>query len=106
MLNAENGVLVVVDIQGKLVMSGNTSTMDDFYNSLVSDAGRLVSRASANAEHQSTVSLQLETYREEISGVSLDEEMVNLVQFQSAYAAAAKLVTAADEMLQTVINMV
>jgi flagellar hook-associated protein 1 FlgK len=101
-----SNAIAMANIQNSLVMSGNTSTMDDYYNSLVSDAGRFVSQASANAEHQSTVSLQLETYRAEVSGVSLDEEMVNLVQFQSAYAAAAKLVTAADEMLQTVIGLV
>lgn len=98
--------IAMADIQSRLVMSGDTSTMNDFYNSLVSDAGRFVSQASVNEEHQSAVSLQLDAYREEVSGVSLDEEMVNLVQFQSAYAAAAKLVTAADEMLQTIIQMV
>ena len=98
--------LAMADIQNSLIMSSNTSTMDDFYNSLVSDAGRFVSQASVNAAHQSTVSLQLDAYREEVSGVSLDEEMVNLVQFQSAYAAAAKLVTTADEMLQTVMDMI
>jgi flagellar hook-associated protein 1 FlgK len=106
LMGDNTNAIAMAGIQGRLVMSGDTSTMDDFYNSLVSDAGRFVSQATANADHQAAVSLQLETYREEISGVSLDEEMVNLVQFQSAYAAAAKLVTAADEMLQTVINMV
>ena len=48
----------------------------------------------------------LDNYREEVSGVSLDEEMVNLVKFQAAYTAAAKLVSAADELLQTTINMI
>jgi flagellar hook-associated protein 1 FlgK len=106
-MTGDNGnAVAIAGIQSRLVMSGNTSTMDDFYNSLVSEAGRFVSQATVNTEYQSTVSLQLETYREEVSGVSLDEEMVNLVQFQSAYAAAAKLVTTADEMLQTVMDMV
>ena len=47
----------------------------------------------------------LENYRESVSGVSLDEEMVNLVKFQHAYEAAAKLITTVDDMLNTVLNM-
>jgi flagellar hook-associated protein 1 FlgK len=49
---------------------------------------------------------QLENRREAVSGVSLDAEMINLVKFQNAYDAAAKLVTTADELLGTVLNMV
>jgi flagellar hook-associated protein 1 FlgK len=49
---------------------------------------------------------QLDNYRESISGVSLDEEMINLIKFQNAYAAAAKLVVTADELMQTVLQMV
>ena len=98
--------IAMAEIQNRLVMSGGNATMDDFYNGLVSDVGRSVSEAQINGEHQSMVSMQLATYREEVSGVSMDEEMVNMVQFQSAYTAAAKLVTAVDEMLQSLIAMV
>ncbi len=76
------------------------------YNGLVSDVGRLVDQARVNGDHHSTVSMQLATYREEVSGVSMDEEMVNMVQFQSAYNAAAKLVSTVDEMLEALIAMV
>jgi flagellar hook-associated protein 1 FlgK len=48
----------------------------------------------------------LEQYRQEVSGVSLDEEMVNLIQFQQAYNAAAKLITTADDMMDTLMGMV
>jgi flagellar hook-associated protein 1 FlgK len=47
----------------------------------------------------------LENQRESISGVSIDEEMITLMNFQHAYNAAAKLITTVDEMLSTVINM-
>ena len=47
----------------------------------------------------------LENYRDSISGVSLDEEMLNLIKFQHAYDAAAKLITTVDEMIDTVMNM-
>jgi flagellar hook-associated protein 1 FlgK len=49
---------------------------------------------------------QLDNYRESVSGVSLDEEMINLIKFQNAYSAAAKLVSTADEMIQTVLQMI
>ncbi|MCB2147983.1 MAG: flagellar hook-associated protein FlgK [Deltaproteobacteria bacterium] len=98
--------IAISELQNSLSMSGGTATFDDFYDSLVSDVGRNVSQAKVNTDHQSMVSLQLSTYREEVSGVSMDEEMVNMVQFQSAYTAAAKLVSTVDQMLQTLIDMV
>ena len=102
---SENAV-AIVDLQNTLTMSTSTATFDDFYNALAGDVGSDVAQAQTNSDHQSAVSLQLSTYREEISGVSLDEEMIALVQYQSAYNAAAKLVTTVDEMLDSLIAMV
>ncbi|MDX2454182.1 flagellar hook-associated protein FlgK [Desulfosarcina sp.] len=110
--NSENvpggngNAVAMAQIQNGLLMSGGSATIDDFYNGLVSDVGRFVSQATVNGDHQSMVSLQLATYREEVSGVSMDEEMVNMVQFQSAYNAAAKLVSTVDDMLEALIAMV
>lgn len=98
--------VAIAELQNTLTMSGGMATFDKFYNSLVGDVGRNVSQATLNTDHQSMVSMQLETHRAEVSGVSMDEEMVNMVQFQSAYSAAAKLVTTVDEMLQSLIQMV
>jgi flagellar hook-associated protein 1 FlgK len=53
-----------------------------------------------------TLASQAGTRRVSVSGVSTDEELVQLMRHQQAYAAAAKLVSAADEMAQTVLNMV
>lgn len=98
--------IAIADLQTSLLMSGGTATLDDFYHGLVSQVGSDVSRSQTSSAHKETVSLQLATYREEISGVSLDEEMIALVQSQSAYNAAAKLVSAVDEMLESLIAMV
>ncbi|MCK4986805.1 MAG: flagellar hook-associated protein FlgK, partial [Desulfobacterales bacterium] len=62
--------------------------------------------SDAYYKHQSDMMAQLENQRESVSGVSLDEEMINLIKFQNAYTAAAKLITTADEMMQTVLQMV
>jgi flagellar hook-associated protein 1 FlgK len=100
----ENAI-AIANMQNELLMNGNSVTFDGFYNSLVSEVGSAVNTASSSYAHQSEMVTQLENYRESVSGVSLDEEMVNLVKFQHAYEAAAKLVSTVDELLDTVINM-
>ena len=104
---ADNGnAIAIANLQHLRGMSGGIATYDDFYNSLVSDVGSDVQSATDYYEHQSTVTANLDLYRESISGVSLDEEMLNLIKFQHAYDAAAKLVSTVDEMINTVMNMV
>ena len=98
--------IAIANLQHSLTMNGNSSTFEDYYNSLVSKVGGDLQSADGYFTHQSNMVVQLENRRESISGVSLDEEMVNLIKFQTAYDAAAKLITTADELLQTVLNMV
>jgi flagellar hook-associated protein 1 FlgK len=98
--------IAIANLQEALTMSGGTATFGSYYASLVSDVGHAVVQADSYHGHQSQMVTQLENYRESISGVSIDEEMVNLIKFQNAYQAAAKLISTADEMLQTVMNMV
>ncbi len=101
-----SNAIAITNLQNGLLMSGGTATCDDFYNSLVSDVGIAMQSAQMNYDHQTAMASSLDNYRESISGVSLDEEMVNLVKFQHAYDAAAKLISAVDEMMNTVMNMV
>jgi flagellar hook-associated protein 1 FlgK len=86
-------------------MNGGNATFQEFHSALVSGVGSAAESATQGASHQSDMLAQLETHRESISGVSLDEEMINLIQYQNAYQAASKLITVADELLDTVINM-
>ncbi len=96
----------IAKLQHQLVMSGNTATFNDYYSSLVRDVGNEVLKSDSYYTIQSEMVAQLDNYRESISGVSLDEEMINLIKFQNAYAAAAKLVSTADELMQTVLQMI
>ena len=97
--------LSIAGLQHTLIMGGGTATLDDFYRALVTDVGSAVQAASAYHSHQTAVTASLDNYRESISGVSLEEEMVNLIKFQHAFDAAAKLVTTVDEMIDTVMTM-
>ena len=101
-----NSVAIVIgDLQSTATMAGG-STYSEYYSALVGKVGADVQTANFNYSHQSTMVQNLDNYRQEVSGVSLDEEMVNLVQFQQAYNAAAKLITTADDMMDTLMSMV
>jgi len=101
-----SNAIAIANLQNTLTMAGNTDTFDDYYNSVVSRAGRDVQQATSRYDHQYSMVAYLENYRESISGVSLDEEMLNMLQFESAYEAAAKLISKVDEMLQILMGMI
>ncbi len=86
-------------------MGGGKSTFDDYYNATVADMATLHQKNKLNFQHQKSVVGQLEKFRESISGVSIDEETTNLIQFQHAFDAAAKVIKVADEMLDTVLSI-
>jgi len=96
----------IANLQNTLTMSGNTATFGSYYSALVGKIGSDVQSSDFNHDHQSTMMLNLENYRQEVSGVSLDEEMINLVKFQQAYSSAAKLISTADEMMDTLMGII
>jgi len=100
-----SNAIEIAKLQYQLSMGG-TQPYNDYYSSIVRDVGSEVLKSDAYYHHQSDMISQLENQRESVSGVSLDEEMINLIKFQNAYSAAAKLITTADEMMQTVLQMI
>jgi flagellar hook-associated protein 1 len=82
----------------------NGLSINDAYSALVSQIGN-DSTTAQGQESTNTLSVQqLTTQRDSVSGVSLDEEMINMVRYQQAYNACARMVTVMDDMLDTVIN--
>ena len=79
-------------------------TTSDFYAGLVGKIGTASSQAQEIAQNQQLVVDQLNQRVEETSGVSLDEEATDMLRFQHAYQAAARVITIMDEMLNTLIN--
>jgi flagellar hook-associated protein 1 FlgK len=80
-------------------------TFSSNYAQTVSDLGTSISTVNDNLSASQAVSQMLTTQRANTSGVSLDGEMTNLIEYQKAYEASAELITTVNEMLQTVVNM-
>lgn len=101
--NSDLAVLLA-GLRGAKVMNGGTASMGEFYNAQVTALGIEVQSANRNAYHNNLVRKALSDQRESVAGVNLDEEAANLVKFQRAYQAAARVLTAYDELLDRVIN--
>ena len=84
---------------------GSYSTID-FYRAIVSEVGVYTSSANTQKNYQATLIKSIEQKRQDISGVSLDEEAVNLVKYQKMYEASARVIKVADEILSTLFDMV
>lgn len=81
-------------------------TPGQYLTQLSQDVGLSVQSASTQSLLKDSLAQQLDAQRQSVSGVSLDEEMVELIKHQQLYQAAAKLVQQTAEMIQTAINMV
>ena len=79
-------------------------TTSDFYAGLVGKIGTASAQAQEISQNQQLVVDQLQQRVAETSGVSLDEEATDMLRFQHAYQAAARVITIMDEMLNTLIN--
>jgi flagellar hook-associated protein 1 FlgK len=78
----------------------------DFYSGVAASVGLAASGAESDSEVQQALLDQADQQRTAVSGVSVDEEMVNLMAQQQAYGAAAKIITMADEMMQTLLQTI
>ena len=85
---------------------GSIDTLDGFYNTLIADIGLTARTVNQDYEFNNLVITEMNKMRDSVSGVSLDEEMANLIKYQHAYASAAKLISMADEMMQTLLNVI
>ncbi len=80
-------------------------TFSQYYGQTVSKLGQYLNGTNTQLDNQKVVEQMLLRQRDSISGVSLDEEMTDLIKFQRAFEASAKLITTIDDMLETVVNL-
>ena len=88
--------------QQRLLGTGADAT----YNSMITGLGVQATATSTTLSAQSVISTNVDAAVESTSGVNLDEEMTNMLQFQHGYAAAGKLVSTINQMLDDLMNMV
>ena len=81
------------------------TSLGDYYSSVVAKMGVDVQQATRMKAGQDVLVDNLSNQRQSLSGVSLDEEMTNLVQYQKSYAAAARMVTMMDSMFDSLLSM-
>jgi len=94
----------IADLQFAQNLSAGTQSYEAFYGGLVTTLGTDARDTRAVAESQQLLLAQIDGFRQSVSGVNLDEEMVQMVQYQRAYEAASQIIRKIDEMLDQLIN--
>jgi flagellar hook-associated protein 1 FlgK len=97
--------LAISKLQHEKVLGAGTATFEEQYLKSVGDIGLHASKAKIDLEQSSGILAQAKAIKERISGVSLDEEAANMVRYQNAYEANAKVIRAADEMFKAVLGI-
>ena len=102
---SDNAVLLSNLFDTKIA-TGNTRTASEAYGDLVGFVGSARASAQRDVDTHGAILQQVTAMHQSESGVSLDEEMVNLTKFQNAYQAASKMIGVADQLMQTLLGTV
>ena len=97
--------LQLANLKNVLVLESNTESFDDYLAMVIGGLGVEARDAKDNSSRQEMVVTQFQNLRDSTSGVSLDEELTYLIQFQRGYQAASRIISTVDEMFTTLINM-
>lgn len=95
-----------VGVDSKTAPYEKNSSFTDFYTDLVSDIGVDGYEAAGKVSEHSTVVKNIDNKRLSMSGVSQDEELANMMMYQYAYNASARMITILDSMIESVINII
>lgn len=96
--------LAIADLRNQKLMSGGLTTFYNYFNGLVTDLGFEVQTADRMSLNHGIMLGHSEARRQSESGVSIDEEITFMVQFQHTYQAAAQLISTVDSLMGTLIN--
>lgn len=103
--------LAIAAVKFKVINKGTgpldfseSSSLDDYYRYTIGELGVFGQEAERNAKNAEATVGMVEKQRQSVSGVSIDDEMAEMVKYQHAYNAAARAMTSVDEMLDKIIN--
>jgi flagellar hook-associated protein 1 FlgK len=102
----DNRVAIAISkLQHERIAGEESVTLEEKYLQTIGNIGLETGKARLDAEQASGILAQTTSIRERLTGVSIDEETANMVRFQHAYEASAKMMQAADEMFKTVLEL-
>jgi flagellar hook-associated protein 1 FlgK len=96
----------LIDVESTKIFSTASESAGEFLSSLLSNVASDTAQAAADASQNSTRSGDLESLMKSLTSVDLDQEATSLIEFQAAYQASAKVIRAADELLQTLMSII
>lgn len=92
------------NLKTKALVELNNASAQTFFQSMIGDVGVLGEQAERMFKNSSSLQLSISNNRSSVSSVSLDEEMTNMIMYQQAYNASARMLTVMDETLEKIIN--
>jgi flagellar hook-associated protein 1 FlgK len=98
--------LNLANLEKQPVLLGGKATFSDAYGQLVANVGTLTQSAKISSSAQEALFNQAKQARENLAGVNLDEEAANLIKFQQSYQAAAKAISIASSLFDTLIGAI
>ncbi|VAW69407.1 Flagellar hook-associated protein FlgK, partial [hydrothermal vent metagenome] len=99
-------MLLMAGIQTESVLNNGNATLEQSYNSLISEVGVVTQQVKINLQVEESILQQAFERRESISGVNLDEEAADLIRFQQAYQAAARVIQTSQEIFNSLLSAV
>lgn len=102
--NGENALALTKLFNKDLLMENGTTTLMQNFNGIIAKLGIDAEKANSALMNQETLIYYLQDRQESVSGVSLDEEMTNMIKYQNAYNAASRYITTMDELLDVLIK--
>ena len=102
--------LAIAQLGEKMTMNPDalnnpTATFTEYYSSVIGQVGLDTNAAQSNLDTHTYLMQQYEAQQDSVAGVSLDEEMSNMIKFQRTYQAAAHVITTTDKMLDVLMAM-
>lgn len=97
--------LAISKLQHEKVLAGGNATFEEQYLKSVGNIGLQAGKSKIDEEQSHGILAQAKSFKERLAGVSLDEEAANMVRYQNAYEASAKVIKASDEMFRAVLNL-
>lgn len=98
-------IMALSALQSKLIAGLGGTTFNDAYRTAATGIGVAAQTADNELTSQTLLQEQVETFRAQTSGVSIDEELTNLMKYQRAFEAAAKMITITDELMDVLLSL-